>query len=205
MTINAKTGSRWRLAERLRADGERPPICRPLPIIHESKYGNAPPESSRRPALVPLRNFRLVTRHLPVLRRSGAEGPLVTEILIANPRLEFRVIRSKQRTGAKSNRERMAILLSDFSSPITRQPFVFGFLTAELPFVVEFLIGTLTNSEFESTCSKHATKQNSNRYKNGISGISVLRSHLAFRLAPVAATRPAGYNSGSHPPEVNQL
>jgi hypothetical protein len=203
MTISARTGSRWRLPESPRAHGGRPPICRPLPILHESQSGNALPESSGLPALVP----GLVTRH----------SSLITEILIANPRLEFRVTRSKQRAGAKSNRERMAISCLLFSLPAGSKPQASG---------LQNLIVTL-ELKFRATPTKQTSSSIPNRYKTRLllpgrllgmrlSHPDVLREGSSLRFfhlphasllpvaPPVAAARSASYNSGSQPPEVNQ-
>jgi|HubBroStandDraft_6_1064221.scaffolds.fasta_scaffold250309_2 hypothetical protein len=115
-----------------------------------------------------------------------------TKFLIANLELEFRVTRSKQSTEAKSNRKKIAILQTDFSVVLTPSPF------------------SNRNSRFtgfHSTCSKRATKQISNRNKNGISAVSAsLAPHAllpASLPARLAATRFTRYNSGSHI-EVNQ-
>jgi hypothetical protein len=121
----------------------------------------------------------------PFLARRGGR-------LIANLELEFRVTRSKQSTEAKSNRKKIAILQTDFSVVLTPSPF------------------SNRNSRFtgfHSTCSKRATKQISNRNKNGISAVSASLARHAFLSASLpprlAATRCARYNSGSHI-EVNQ-
>jgi hypothetical protein len=133
MKISAQTGRRRRLQGSPRAHGGIPSICCPLPILHESKSENAPPESSRSPALAPLRNFRTVTLRLPVLRRPGAERSFVAELLIANPELEFPATHRIQSTATKSNRERIAISQFDFSVLVTHHlPLLRGFLTATL-------------------------------------------------------------------------
>ena len=94
MTISAKTGSRWRLQGSPRARGNRPSI--------------------RCPFAIPRRPFSVLSSLEP--QASSLQN------LIANARLEFRVTHTKQSTGAKSNRERIAILQSGFSGLVTRHP-----------------------------------------------------------------------------------
>jgi hypothetical protein len=94
MTISAKTGSRRRLLGSRRARGDKPSI--------------------RRPFAIPRRPFSVLSSLEP--QASSLQN------LIANARLEFRVTRSKQRTATKSNRERIAILQSGFSAPVSRHP-----------------------------------------------------------------------------------
>jgi hypothetical protein len=94
MRISAKTGSRRQLLGSPRVRGDRPSIRRPFAIL-------------RRPFLV-----------LSSLEPQASS----LQNLIANARLGIRVTRSKQRTGARSNRERIAILKCDFSGLVTRHP-----------------------------------------------------------------------------------
>jgi len=72
---------------------------------------------------------------------------------------------------------------------------------------VKFLNRNSRFTGFHSTCSKRATKRNSNRNKNGISaGSATLARHAFLPASPpccLAATRLTRYNSGSHI-EVNQ-
>jgi hypothetical protein len=188
MRISAKTGSRWRLLGSPRARGDRPSIHVPFAI--------------------PRRPFSVLSSLEP--QASSLQN------LIANARLEIRATRTKQRTGAKSNRERIAILRSGFSDLVTRHPSLvtlfrsrliatddptrIGILsdqreskelssdpakilrTAEAQ--ATFLIATFAISEFESTRSKHATKQNSNSNKTAISGISAAVSMPPFLTPP---------------------
>jgi hypothetical protein len=163
MTISANRGKRWRLAESQRAGGGS-----------LSNHGNATAAKA-----IPCRQMPSPTS--------------ATSFLIANLELEFRVSCSKQRTEAKSNRKKIAILQSDFSAVLTSSPF-------------SNRNGRFTG--FHSTCSKHTIKQISNRNKKDISGISASLAPHAFLSASLpprlAATRRARYNSGSHI-EVNQL
>jgi hypothetical protein len=129
---------------------------------------------------------------------SGQTFPLTysSGFLIANARLEFRATHSKQRVASKSNRERIALL-----------PFDFSVLTLHPSLATEISNRNSRFTGFQSTCSKHAIKQNSNRNKNGVSTISASPARhrfLSSSLPPcLAATRPSRYNSGSHT-EVNQ-
>ena len=190
MTIDAKGESSWRLSE--------------------TRGGHGAGLSARRSSVAPIAFPR---RRTPLPAQ---------QFLIANARLEFRVSHSKQSPGPSSNRERIAIFQRDFSAPdslaASLRPCLPASALAEIPLATEFLIGTFANSKFESTPCKHNTKQNSNRYKTAlprggplwrtaISDFSV-RSRLGLSLpasspVPVAATRRARYNSGSHT-EVNQ-
>jgi len=106
-----------------------------------------------------------------------------SEFLIANARLESPASHSKQRTGAKSNRERMAVSclsFSLFSSPEPQAP---------------SLRNLIVTPRLEScaTRTKQSSFSISNRYKMHFSPPCCL-----------AATRFTRYNSGSHF-EVNQL
>jgi hypothetical protein len=120
-----------------------------------------------------------------------------SKFLIANPRLEFRATRAKQRVATKSNRERIAISPFDFLVLLALHPSL----------ATERSNRNIRFTGFQSTCSKQTTKQNSNRNKNGVSAISLFSARHRF-LSPslppcLAATRLTRYNSGSHI-EVNQ-
>src|ERR1700731_1841561 len=138
MTISANGGKRRRLAESQRVDG-----------------GNLTNRSNAAaPKAILYRQTLSLTSH--------------TKFLIANLELEFRVTRSKQRTEAKSNRKKIAILRADFSAVFTSSPF------------------SNRNSRFtgfHSTCSKRTTKPNSNRNKNDISAVSASLAPHAFLSA----------------------
>jgi len=121
-----------------------------------------------------------------------------SEFLIANARLEFPASDSKQRTGAKSNRERMAISCLSFSAFSGFKPQATS-MHNPWPTHRGRLIVTL-RLEFRATHTKQTSSSISNRYKMHFSWPSSIASvppHLA-------ATRRARYNSGSHI-EVNQL
>jgi hypothetical protein len=62
-----------------------------------------------------------IRRLFPILRASqyGNVPPKSSKFLIANARLEIRATRTKQSAATKSNRERIAILQSGFSGPVT--------------------------------------------------------------------------------------
>src|SRR5579862_4065967 len=93
MTISANSRTRRRLAESQRASGGSPP-----------NDGNASPPRA-------------------IACRPTPASTSATKFLIANLELEFRVTRSKQRTEAKSNRKKIAILQTDFSVVLTSSPF----------------------------------------------------------------------------------
>ena len=200
MTISANSRTRRRLAESERASGGSPP-----------NDGNASPPRA-------------------IACRPTPASTSATKFLIANLELEFRVTRSKQRTEAKSNRKKIAISETDFSVVRTSSPLSNRNCRSdqdphpERPSGVEgsqlrrygnsssgrsrqFSNRNTRFTGFHSTCSKRATKRNSNRNKNGISaGSATLARHAFLPASPpccLAATRLTRYNSGSHI-EVNQ-
>ena len=200
MKISAKSGRRWRLADRQRAGSGSLPNHRSAAVTKAIACKQAPSPTS------------------------------TTKFLIANLELEFRVTRSKQRTEAKSNRKKIAISETDFSVVRTSSPFSNRNCRSDQdrhpkrPSAVE---GTqlrqygnsargrsdqISNRNsrltgFKSTCSKHTIKQNSNRNKNDVFALSASPARdrfLSASLPPrLAATRLTRYNSGSHI-EVNQ-
>jgi hypothetical protein len=130
----------------------------------------------------------------------GPKFPAVcsSKFLIANPRLEFPLSHSKQRTGAKSNRERMAIPCFSFLAFSGFEPQA-GSLHNPWPPCRGRLIVT-PRLEFRATPTKQTSSLISNRYKMRFSR----PSSIASMPPHLAATRLTRYNSGSHI-EVNQL
>jgi hypothetical protein len=146
MKISAKGGRRWRLSERRRIARSRPSAHRPF---------------------ITLGTFSI-----------GQTSPLTysSEFLIENARLEFPLNHSKQRTGAKSNRERMAISCLTFSVVSGFEP------QAANP---HNLIVT-PRLEFRATRTKQTSSSISNRYKMHFSRLP--QSHPCLRvLLPLAA------------------
>jgi hypothetical protein len=123
----------------------------------------------------------------PALSSNLQPGTSNLEFLIANPRLKFRLNKRKQSPLRISNRERMAIFRSRGSCELHLwlPPIASSFPSNLQPQTsnLEFLIGTLAISKFESTRTKHATKQISNRYKNAISANSRQTSNTPHRPA----------------------
>jgi hypothetical protein len=107
--------------------------------------------------------------------RSSFRSILPLPFLIANPRLEFPLSHRKQTHLRISNRERMTIFHLAPSSLVTHHP----------PLTTARLIETLAISKIESTPTKHATKQNSNRYKMAIPRNS--RASSSATLEPAAS------------------
>ena len=126
-----------------------------------------------------------------------AQAPLPTpaaKFLIANPRLEFPLSYSKQRTGAKSNRERMTISCLSFSVFSGFEPQASSLQNPWPPCRGRLIV--TPRLEFRATRTKQTSSSISNRYKMHFSRVPLSRPRLA-------ATRRARYNSGSHI-EVNQ-
>ena len=125
-----------------------------------------------------------------------------SEFLIANPRLEFRASHSKQRTGAKSIRERMAISCLSFSAFSGFEPLASSLHNPWPPCRGRLIV--TPRLEFRATRTKQTSSSISNRYKMHFS--PPLQSPPSFRASMpccLAAIRPSRYNSGSHI-EVNQ-
>jgi len=182
MTISANSGGRWRLADSQRAGGGSLP-----------DHGSAATSKA-------------------IASRQTPSPTSATKFLIANLELEFRVTRSKQRTEAKSNRKKTRVLHTPWRTAIL--PPVFSWLASRHPLALRpcNVPSPISNRNsrftgFHSTCSKRATKRNSNRNKNGISaGSATLARHAFLPASPpccLAAARLTRYNSGSHI-EVNQ-
>jgi hypothetical protein len=159
MKIDAKHGSRRQLAGRRRITRTRPSVHRPLVTL----------------------DIFPVEQTFPL--------PCSSEVLIANARLEFRASHSKQRTGAKSNRERMSISCQSFSA--------FSGFEHQASSLQNLIV--TTRLEFRATRTKQTSSSISNRYKMHFSRRP--QSHPCLRV--LAATRRPRYNSGSHI-EVNQ-
>ena len=110
---------------------------------------------------------------------SGLRPPVSSfEKLIANLELELRVNPIRISELEFSNRKFSAVLtirtgLSSRAASGRRGISPRKYTRGPNP-EAQFLIGTLPISEFESTVTKHATKPNSNRYKNGIFGFCPL-------------------------------
>jgi hypothetical protein len=146
MKISAKGGRRWRLSERRR-------------IARNRRSAHSP--------FVTLGTFPFSQTSSPTYS---------SEYLIENPRLEFRLNHSKQRTGAKSNRERMAISCLSLSAFSGFEP------QASSP---RNLIVT-PRLEFRATRTKQTSSSISNRYKLHFSRVP--QSHPIFRvLLPLAS------------------
>src|SRR5579864_5119573 len=137
MTINANSGSRWRLAESERVGGGSPP-----------DDGNASPPR----AMLCRQTFSPTpTAKFPwppcLVRRRGR--------LIANARLEFPATHRKESTAISSNRERMGIsclLFSLFSGPEPQAPSLRNLIVTP-------------RLEFSATRTKQSSFSISNRYK----------------------------------------
>jgi hypothetical protein len=151
-------------------------------------------------------NPRSSFRGFPLPQRVGISSPVLSDellapalssnlqprtsnlqFLIANPRLRFCLNKRKQSRLKISNRERMAIFRSagSYQLQLCLPPVASSSSSNLQPRTsnLQFLIETLTISKIESTRTKHATKQISNRYKNGISANSQVRSSASIHLA----------------------
>jgi len=199
--MRAEIGRNRRLAEARRATSTTPSVLHPF---QPPQSVDALPEPSRPLVLVYPRNSPLVTRH----------SSLVTEILIANPRLEFPLTPFKTSELQISNRQYPAIF-SSASSRHTRieaiapslasslQPLASGL--HRLAFSLQKLIVT-PELEFRATRTKQNSSSFSNRYK-----MRFLHPPWRARFlrapwrAPLLRPVSFSYNPGSHPPEVNQL
>ena len=146
MTISTKTARRWQLEESQRAIDSEPPGYHMSIALSACPFGQTP---SPTPAC---------------------------KFLIANPRLEFPLTHSKQRTGATSNRERMAISCLTFS--------VFSGFEPEAASLHNLIV--TPRLEFRATRTKQTSSSISNRYKMDFSRLP--QSHPCFRvLMPLAA------------------
>jgi len=137
MTINANSGSRWRLAESERVGGGSPPDDRnaspPRAMLCRQTFSPTPTAKFPSP---------------PWLVRHGGR-------LIANARLESAATHRKQSTATNSNRERMGISFlsfSLFSSPEPRAPSLRNLIVTP-------------RLEFCATPTKQSSFPISNRYK----------------------------------------
>ena len=179
--MRAEIGRNRRLAEARRATSTTPSVLHPF---QPPQSVDALPQPSRPLALVCPRNSPLVTRH----------SSLVTEILIANPRLEFPLTPFKTSQLQISNRQYPAIFSSASSSSLQR-----------LASSLQNLIVT-PELEFRATRTKQNSSSFSNRYK-----MRFLHPPWRARFlrapwrAPLLRPGSFSYNPGSHPPEVNQL
>ena len=217
MRISAKTGSRRQLLGSPRVRGDRPSIRRPFAILRRPflVLSSLEPQASSLQNLIANARleFRVTRSKQRAATKSNRERIAILQsgfsgLITRHPSLvtlfRSRLIATDDptRIGILSDRRESKELSSD-PAKILR--------TAEAQ--ATFLIATFAISEFESTCSKHATKQNSNSNKTAISGISAPASLLPSRppsfpasclpASLVAAARRARYNSGSHI-EVNQ-
>ncbi len=181
MKISAKRGRRWRLSERRRIARSRPPAHCPF---------------------VTLGTFPIGQTSSPTYS---------SEFLIANPRLKFPLRHSKQRTGAKSNRERTRVLRAPWRMAISCLPFsaLSGFehqaasLHNPWPPCRGRLIVT-PRLEFRATRTKQTSSSTSNRYKMHFSPpLQAPPRSCASMPCCLAAAGLTRYNSGSHI-EVNQ-
>ena len=146
-------------------------------------------------------------RGLPAQRVSVAfrtfpprQAPVPTSaaiFLIANPELEFRVSYSKQRTGAESNRKKIAVLRSSFSIFSGSGPQASSLPNPWPPCRGRLIV--TPRLEFRAIRTKQTLSSISNRYKMHFSGLP--QSLPSF--PHLAAARLTRYNSGSHI-EVNQ-
>ena len=172
MKISEKHGSRRRLLGRRR-------------ITHSRPFANSP---FVMPGIFP------IEQAFPL--------PCSSEFLIANPELEFRVSCSKQRSGAKSNRKKIAISCLPFSAFSGSEPQAASLQNLWPPYLERLIV--TPRLEFRATLTKQTSSSISNRYKTHFSPYlpwpSCFRASMPCRLAAARLTR---YNSGSHI-EVNQ-
>ena len=172
MASSEKHGSRWRLSEDLIA---------PRRGLSAERFS------------VAFRTFR--HREAPVPTSSA-------KFLIANPRLELRASCSKQRTGAKSNRERMAISCPSFSAFSGFAPQAASLKNPSPPCRGRLIV--TPRLEFRATRTKQTSSSISKRYKMHFSPpLPSPPRCCASMPCCLAATRLTRYNSGSHI-EVNQ-
>jgi len=118
-----------------------------------------------------------------------AEHPSLSDalqFLIANPRLKFKLSPNRISKLKISNREYMTIFQSQNSAAAKLRRIPRATLPASARSVPRFLIGTFDISEFESTFRKRTTKPISNRYKNELSGFSLLRDATCLAGSPNA-------------------
>jgi hypothetical protein len=174
--IRAKTGSRWRLLETLRALWDRSFSRRHVPAPRASSSANLAPVSS---------TDRCPSRPL----RGGA-------ILIANLELEFDVRPIRITKLRFSNRKysplfrppwRIAISRSALSSAVAHCPLRLGRPGAEEPVVSRFLIVT-PRLEFRAIKTKQTPSLVSNRYKMHFSRFKSLGEKPAEK-APAGGQR----------------
>jgi hypothetical protein len=220
MRISTKTGSRRQLPGSPRTHGDRPSIrChfatprRPFSVLSSLKHQASSLQNLIANARLEIRATRTKQS---TATKSNRERIAILQcdfsgLVTRHPSL---VTLFRSRLIATDDPTRIGILSDQRESKEPSSDPAKIRRTAEPP--ATFLIATFAISEFESTCSKHATKQNSNSNKTANSGISVAVSlhpcffasvppcfHASLHPSMVAATRSPRYNSGSHI-EVNQ-